>query len=497
LRAGKVSAEQHLTGVVDIGSNSVRLVVYRGLTRAPLMLFNEKVMCALGKGVGKTGALDPDARALALATIRRFALLCRDMGAHTLQAIATSAVREATDGADFVADVRSACNLVVEVISGEEEARLAALGVSSAIPQANGVVGDLGGGSLELVRLERGAIQDRMSMPLGPFSLLGMKNPTPERLQARIADALEGVAWLKGATGLPFYLVGGAWRALCHLHMHRTHHPLPIIHHYTMPADASGLLAGWVKTLNKRTVKAIPNLAERRLPTLLPAALVLAGVAQRMQPSALIASAHGVREGVIFSKLTPEVQAEDPLIAACRQEARLEGRFPEHGDALMAWMDPLFSSGEAPGDRRLRLATCLLADVAWRGHPDFRPDRALDASLYSNFVGIDPRGRVITGLALAVCYGGSIEGRIKQLADGLLSAREQQMAIAWGQTLRLGQRMTAGTGRPLAATRLAQEKDRLILTVRPSYADLLGEVVERRLAALAQQLGLQPAVRLG
>jgi exopolyphosphatase / guanosine-5'-triphosphate,3'-diphosphate pyrophosphatase len=492
LKAPARPLAQRLTAIIDIGSNSVRLVVYRGLVRNPPVLFNEKVMCGLGRDLSDGSPLAPDAAELAVRTLKRFALLCEDMEVDHLDVVATAAVRSARDGQAFVDRVRATCGLVIRTISGEDEARLSAMGVMSAIPDADGVVGDLGGGSLELIRVSGGEHHKAVSLPIGSLTLLSRKDSSIEALEPLVRKAIEKAGWLKHCGGKPIYMVGGSWRALAHLHIHATSYPLPIIHGYHMEPDAGDRLVRLSRQLDRKRVKEIPNLTERRLPSLPIAALVLRELASRMNASALICSAYGLREGLLYSRLTPRIRALDPLIEACREEAVAEGRFPEHADALMTWLDPLFATAEPAGDRRLRLACCLLSDIAWRGHPDFRAERALDASLYGNWVGIDARGRAMIGVALYHCYGAELSGPINDLANRLLDKPSLTKAIAWGLALRLGQRLTAGTAKPLAGSSLVIDRGQLILRLSLEDRGLYGEVVERRLARLAEALNLLP-----
>lgn len=492
LREDSVHAVQRIIAIIDIGSNSVRLVVYRGLVRNPLLLFNEKVMCGLGRSVGQTGVLDQPAMDKTITTLRRFALLCADMEAHDVYAVATAAVRAAGNSNEFIAHVLQETGLHIDLVSGDEEGRLSALGVIAAIRNANGVVGDLGGGSLELVRVENNLVHERASLPIGPLNLQGRSDDEQSSI---IKKALVSVAWLDACQGKPFYMVGGAWRALSHLHMHVTDYPVPIIHEYEMPTDAPDILLKVMKTLDKNQIKNIPNLGERRLSSLPVAALLLKHVGQRMKASALVASAYGLREGVLYNRLSANERLEDPLIAACRAEADLEGRFPEHGEMLMNWMSPLFDPEETEDDRRLRLAACLLADIAWRGHPDFRAERAVDAAVYGNFIGINVRGRLMLGVALFVAYSNTLSGGFAELARRVLSKSDVQRAQLWGAALRLGQRLTGGTAKALIDSRIAITGDELLLTIEAVHADLYGEVVERRLKSLADLLKLKPRFR--
>jgi exopolyphosphatase / guanosine-5'-triphosphate,3'-diphosphate pyrophosphatase len=482
--------------IIDIGSNSVRLVVYRGGDRVPLTLFNEKVMCGLGKGVGDTGALDEAAMAQATRALARYAQLIRDMGVRDVRAVATAAVRDASNGPSFIRDTEARTGLSIHIIAGDEEARLSALGVVSAIPEASGIVADLGGGSLELVRVAHGRLAERISLPIGPLNLLGAAVGDSKAQENIVRAALQKVYWLDKVQGQPIYMVGGAWRALCHLHMHIMRAPVPIIHEYELPTADMDTVMTALRTLDKKTVRAIPKLADRRMPTLPLAMMILQQMVSHTKSEVLIASAYGLREGFLYEDLSDDMQAQDPLLAGARLEAQVEGRFPEHGEMLMEWMNPIFRDGESPKMQRLRYATCLLSDVAWRGHPDFRARRAVDISLYGNFVGINCRERAVLGFALHSAYDGENNARIVGIAKEMLNAYERETAVAWGLAIRLGQRLTGGAAAGLEGAKLRLSISKLILQLPTAHADLVGEPVEKRLKSLAEHLQLQPAIEI-
>ena len=492
-----VQPENDLAGIIDIGSNSVRLVVYAGRTRTPAVIFNEKVMAGLGRGVANDGRLGGGSMRVAVAALARFALLARDMGVSDLRVVATAAVREAKNARRFIDTVHDTCGLVIEVIDGEAEARGAALGVIAGIPDADGIVGDLGGGSLELIRVERGQVHDRISLPIGALRLDAVRKRGSRALRPFIATALDRVDWAAKGHGKPFYMVGGSWRALAQLDIWSTDYPLPVIQQYTMAPTAPVRLARSLSRVDPKTLKAVTAISTSRLPSLPGAALLLAAVVQRLGSSSIVASAYGLREGLLYEQMPPALQAEDPLLAAARDEGARSGRFPEHGDLLMTWMDDVFARGESAAMRRLRLATCLLSDIAWRAHPDFRAERGMDIALHGNWVAIEPGERAILAAALVACFGGlpgTIEGaRLARLTD----AQNLATARAWGLALRLGQRLTGGTAAPLAASRLTIADDTLVLTLAEPDAPLFGEAVTRRLKALAGVLGLATEERVG
>jgi exopolyphosphatase / guanosine-5'-triphosphate,3'-diphosphate pyrophosphatase len=413
------------------------------------------------------------------------------MGVDRLRAVATAAVREASNAEAFLDRIFARCGIEIEVISGEAEARYAALGVLSGIPGADGVVGDLGGGSLELVRIAGGRTHERVSLPIGSLKLDAMRKKGARQLSTFVRRALDKVAWAGAGRGKPFYMVGGSWRALAQLHMFLTEHPLPVVHQYGMVPETADRLVRAVVHMQPKTLKMVPNISTSRVPSLPGAAVLLRAVTKRLGSSRLVASAYGLREGLLFDSLPPHVQREDPLVAAARAEGERQGRFPEHGEILMAWMNGLFAP-ETPADVRLRLVACLLSDVAWRAHPDFRAERAVDVALHGNWTAITTDERAMLAAALFACFGGSADHPIMELLHDLASPESLRRAWVWGLALRLGQRLSGGTAEALVGSRLYRDGDALVLTLAPHHAALFGDAVTRRLRGLAQAMGLTP-----
>ena len=489
------SVSSRPVGIIDIGSNSVRLVVYQGLSRVPVTMFNEKVMAGLGRGLAANGRLGKPAMDTAVAALSRFRALGEAMQLMQLRAVATAAVREAANAEEFIARVRAECGLEIETISGAEEARGAALGVIAGIPMANGVVGDLGGGSLELVRVRDGQTHEQISLPIGALRLEAVRRTKSRALAPFIKKALDRIGWADAGRDLPFYMVGGSWRALAQVHMHLHDHPLPIVHQYEMPATAAASLVRTLARIAPSQLKAVPFLSTSRLPALPGAAMLLAATLTRLGSSSIIASGFGLREGLLYAQLSPEMQALDPLVTAARAEGARQGRFPEHGDMLFKWMDGLFGGHEPAAERRLRLAACLLSDIAWRAHPDFRAERGVDAALHGNWVAVTAAERAALACALHYCFGGRSDAPVLDLLARLAPAELLDRARCWGLALRLGQRLTGGTAAALANSRLVQENG--VVELRLVQAELVGEAVQRRLRLLAVAMGQESCVRLG
>jgi exopolyphosphatase/guanosine-5'-triphosphate,3'-diphosphate pyrophosphatase len=486
--------------IIDIGSNSIRLVVYQGRTRIPATMFNEKVMAGLGRGLAANGRMGAGAMALAITGLKRYAALTRAMGIANVRTVATAAVREASNGAAFIDRIRSECDLVVDVIDGEAEARAAAFGLVSGIPDADGVVGDLGGGSLELIRVANGEMGNRISLPIGALRLDAIRKRDRRALAPFIANALAKMDWAEEGRGKPFYMVGGSWRALAQIHIWMEDHPLPIVHQYEMPADAPAKMFRSLSHTDAVTLKSVPHLSTSRLPSLPGAAMLLAAVVKKLGSSTVVASGFGLREGLLFADLPPEERASDPLITAARAEGARHGRFAEHGDMLFTWMDPLFAAtpgGESAAERRLRLAACLLSDIAWRAHPDFRPERGVDVALHGNWVAVTAAERAALAAALHHCFGGNADAPVMATLLKLAPVAVLARARAWGLALRLGQRLTGGTAVALAASRLERDGNAVLLRMNTSHADLVGDAVQRRLKVLGNVLGLEPKLIVG
>lgn len=493
LIAGLEAPQSGFNAIIDIGSNSVRLVVYQGLTRIPATVFNEKVMAGLGRGLAANGKLGKGSMDTAVTALARFAALAAAMEVVSLRTVATAAVREASNGDDFIARVRRETGLVIETISGETEARGAALGVIAGIPDADGVVGDLGGGSLELIRVSGGEAHERISLPIGSLRLDAVRKRDRRALAPFIKRSLDLVGWAGLGKGLPFYMVGGSWRALAQVHIHQSGHPLPIVHQYEMPAEAPASLVRSLTRIEPATLREVPNISTSRLASLPGAAMLLAATVKRLGSSAVIASGFGLREGLLFGQLTREQQALDPLILAARAEGVRQGRFPEHGDMLFDWMAGLFDD-ETPAERRLRLAACLLSDIAWRAHPDFRAERGVDTALHGNWVAVTAAERAALAQALHFCFGGSSGAPVLDLLARLASPALLAKARAWGLALRLGQRLTGGTAAALAASRLVRDDGSIVLRLDARHSALFGDAVLRRLKLLGNATGLEPGV---
>lgn len=482
--------------VIDVGSNSVRLVVFEGLIRSPLPIFNERELCGLGRGLAETNRLSGDAVEAALIAIKRYVALSRAMGAGDPEIVATAAVREAGNGADFVAEVLDQVKVAVRVLDGREEARLSCLGVLSAIPDADGAMGDLGGGSLEVVALDKGQTGDGKTLPLGPLRLLAAADQPGPALSQKVDDVLAGAPWLQAARGRTFYAVGGAWRSLARIHQAQINYPLRVIHHYEVGAADVENFCNVVARLSPESLDRLEDVNAKRRPALPVAALVMARLLHFVEPASVTFCAGGLREGLVHDRLADDVREQDPLIEACREFARHEGRFSEHGAELAEWMAPLFPAATQQ-ESTLRLAVCLLSDTAWRAHPDYRADAAFRRVLLAPFPGINHRQRAFIALAVYVRYAGTTEGSVVEAARALIGDGDIEMARVIGLALRLGHAISGGTAGIVARGRLGIGQGPLVMFLSKADGGLMGPAVDKRLATLAAALNRDYAVEIG
>ena len=483
--------------VVDIGSNSVRLVVYDGLRRSPAPIFNEKILCGLGKGVAITGHLNEAAIARALSALKRFRALVKKIGAKEIYAVATAAAREAKNGAEFIDLAEKALGAGIIVLTGKEEARYAALGVIAGIPEADGIAGDLGGGSLELVDLHDGKLHDGITLPIGPLRLIDLSGGSIARAADIVDEYLAKAEILKHLSGRNFYAVGGTWRNLARIHMAQNHYPLHVLHHYEISASQAKGISDLMSGLTSSSLKDVKDMSKSRVETMPFGALVLNRLLQFSKPKTVVISVYGVREGLLYSKLPRRKMQSDALLSSCWDYARRYARSPAHELELCDWTDQLFGKGklaETEVEKRLRYASCLLADIGWRTHPDYRADRSLGMISQAAFVGIDHPGRVFLALTVFYRYEGET---MKDDLTRLLDEQHVERAHLLSSIFRLAYILSAAMPGTLPKIGLKMgEGKTLVLTIPKKQKDLMGERVEKRLAGLAFEIGRTPKVVL-
>ena len=484
--------------VIDIGSNSVRLVIYEGVVRSPTPLFNEKTLAGLGREVQTKGVMPPDAVATALAALRRFRALCDVMAVKRVWVVATAACRDASNGPEFIAKAQRICRTRIDVLSGKREAKFTARGVVSGFHRPNGVVGDLGGGSLELVDVRGARIQRGATLPLGGLALQDRSVRSIKRAEKIVRQTLTKVPRLKAGKDRAFYAVGGTWRSLARLHMAQTGYPLHVMHGYVVRAKEALEFCRLVRRVNPETLSQIEVVAAARRPLLPYAALVLEHILRKTRASEVVFSAHGVREGLIYSKLSAREFRKDALIAAAQDLNLLRSRSPRHGDDLIKWTDTLLASSgidETADERRLRHAACLVADIGWRAHPDYRGEQSLNVIAHAGFLGIDHPGRAYLALAVffrhvGVTHDEELSPRIRELA----STRTLDRARVLGAAMRVAYLISASQPGVLPRAPLKVVRNKLVLRLGGRLSPLAGERLASRLRHLARLIGREPII---
>lgn len=480
--------------VIDIGSNSVRLVVYESLTRSLVTIFNEKALCGLGREVQSTGLLAADAVIKALTALRRFRALCRIMRVGRVYAIATAACRDATNGPDFIAKAERICGVSIEILSGPREAKLSALGVISGVHKPNGIVGDLGGGSLELIDVHGNRVRQGVTLPLGSLALQDASQKSIKRAERIVSTALADVPQLAAGLDRNFYAVGGTWRALARIHIIQSGYPLRVMHGYTIPAAEALDFARRLRRLAATdTLADIEAVADARQPLLAYAALVLEYIIRVAKPKTIVFSTYGVREGLLYEMLPQVERSKDGLICAAQTLNELLSRSSRHARELIGWTDRFVRIAklkETEEDRRLRQAACLLSDIGWRAHPDYRGEQTLNLITNGNFGTVSHQDRAFLALSVFYRYAGlSIENEPPALVQSLVAPAMVERARILGAAFRVAHLISAARTGVLTATHFRTDGRKLLLVFEHRMVDLVADRVGSRFRQLAKLVG--------
>ncbi|MCH2095593.1 MAG: Ppx/GppA family phosphatase [Rhodobacteraceae bacterium] len=480
-------------GVIDIGSNSVRMVVFDGAARSPAYFFNEKVMCALGAGMAETGHLNPSGRKRAYSALKRFKLLADQLNVRTLTAVATAAVRDATDGDAFRKEVLHDTGLDIWVINGEEEARLSAQGVLLGWPGSFGLVCDIGGSSMELAEISDGQVGKRVTSALGPLKLRDLPGGRKARVKT-IKSTMTKLAQQMGDQRDRLFLVGGSWRSIARIDMHRRGYPLHVQHEYRMSADDVHDTTKYLANADQEALRAACEISSNRMQLVPYAADVLTEIVRQFKPKDIAISSYGIREGLLYEQMPQELRDRDPLIEYCRFAESKDARIPGFGRALFNFVLPLFPNS-SPAQIRLIKAACLLHDVNWRAHPDFRAETCFDTATRANMGGMKHGERVFLGLALLHRYRNKREStRFDELSD-LIGEEAQHAAEVLGKAMRLGAMLSPNeTSKSDVALNWSAEHNLLQLELAKAIEPLFGEVAQARLSSLAETLGAETKV---
>jgi len=480
--------------VIDIGSNSVRLVVYEAMARSLITIFNEKALCGLGREVQSTGLLAPDAVTKALTSLRRFRALCRVMKVRRVHAIATAACRDASNGADFIAKAERICGVSIEILPGPREAKLSALGVVSGVHKPDGIVGDLGGGSLELIDVRGNRIRGGVTLPLGSLALQDLSHKSLKRAERIVKSEISEVAQITAGRGRAFYAVGGTWRALARIHIIQSEYPLRVMHGYSIPAQEALDFARRLRRLVAANMLAdIEVVADARRPLLAYAALVLEYIIRVAKPKTIVFSTFGVREGLLYQMLPEAERTKDGFICAAQELNKLLSRSARHAEELIEWTDRLVrvvKLRETEEDRRLRHAACLLSDIGWRVHPDHRGEETLNLITNGNFGSISHEGRVFVALSVFFRYAGlSVENEPPAIMQEMVPPAMLERARLLGAAFRVAHLISAARPGVLPATHFRTQGRKLMLVFEHKLVDLVADRVGSRFKQLARLVG--------
>jgi exopolyphosphatase/guanosine-5'-triphosphate,3'-diphosphate pyrophosphatase len=481
-------------GVVDVGSNSVRMVVFDGAARSPAYFYNEKVMAGLGQGLSETGRLNPRGRDRAFAALRRFSLLAKGMGIAPLTCVATAAVRDAEDGPEFQALVERETGLHLHVIDGPEEARLSAQGVLLGWPEADGLICDIGGNSMELAEVRRGRVWRRVTSQLGPFRLQQVPGGRKELL-SHIKEVVTNLAAQMGTDYERLYLVGGSWRAIARLDMERRSYPLLVLHEYRMEPEGLGKTLDWIEKNDLAELRARSGISTARMELVPLASLVLRELIDSFAPKEIDISSYGIREGLLYEQMPERLRRRDPLIEGCRHAERMMSRMPGFGKKLHAFIQPIWGQ-VSPEKYRLMRAACLLHDTTWRTHPDYRAEACFDNVTRANMAALSHPERVFLGLSLLHRYKNSRAGSRFEPLFTLLTPEQIQEAEVLGKAMRFGAMFAIHEPQDAGELDYKPKKNLLELRLTARGAGLFGEVSEARFASLASALKAETKVIL-
>jgi exopolyphosphatase/guanosine-5'-triphosphate,3'-diphosphate pyrophosphatase len=479
--------------IVDIGSNSVRLVVYEAQNRVAATLQNEKSICAIGREMVTSGRLHAEGCAAALEALSRFRMIADGLGADLRDAVATAAARDASNGAEFIARAEKAWGSPIRVLAGEDEARIAAEGVVAGIPEADGLVADLGGGSLDMVSVKDGRTGAAFTLPFGPLRLMDQSKGDPDKARG-IVD--KGLKDLPGLSAPALYAVGGIWRSFARVDMEEQNYPLHVLQQYTIPRGRALRLCRLLAGLSKDSVRKIKVVSKRRAESLPYGAVVLERLLEAGDIKDVVISAFGLREGLLYARLPAEERGRDPLVEYARAANARNARVPAHAQEMLDWTKLLFD-GDTAQEARVREASAFFSDVAWRRHPDDRAIGAFGQVLTAPFSGASHRARALIAASIFHRYSGDEDYPQAATLAGLLEKDDEKRALILGLAWRCAFSLSASSAGELAHYKLRMTPSKLILEVPARREAIAGEPVQKRLGVLADALGRKGEILVG
>ena len=300
--------------VIDLGSNSIRMLIYEDFEKSQIPIFNEKAVCSLGNSLELTGKLDPLGVQYSISVLERFKNILNNSKVNNVNIFATAAVRDAKDGPYFKSVVEKIFDNEIEVLTGEQEAERSALGVILGFEKVNGIVADLGGGSLELAKVKNGVIEKKTSLPIGVLRLFNRpKKKKSKKISDIISENLSSVNWLKKTKAKNLYVVGGVWRTLLKADIFLKKYPLNVLHQYQLTGDDALNLCHKLDDKKKLSSLKVDQITKSRTNYVPIATNILKQLLLLTAPEKLLCSISGVREGTLIIKSGYKLTEQDLL----------------------------------------------------------------------------------------------------------------------------------------------------------------------------------------
>ncbi len=466
-------------GVIDIGSHSIRMVIYRHYGRYPLPLFNERVTVKLGEGLDNNETLSPEKIELGLSTLRRFSHIMQAISLERTFVIATAAVRRAKNATDFTEPAEDILGAPVTILSAQDEARMVTLGLTANLQDISGLIADLGGGSLELVLVKNGNAQESTSLNMGHLS---------SRTKTEIVSLLNSVGWLKKLSGAPLYGIGGSFRALGSAYVKRTGYPLFLLHGLELK---SGTVMDILASL-KGDSPDLQGVPVGRRASIGMAAEIMSSLIECSGVGKITISGTSIRDGIVACMDKSAKPKKDPLLSACNEIASHSQRFEGLNEVLKECLAPVTSLFEMPDSRRLFEAACLLSDISWNEPPELRGAIAADRILALPIFSLSHKERAWLAKAVYHRYAGVKENKpALPVFDRLLSPFEGNEALALGLGLRFALIYSAGIPDYLSAVTLVIAAQKMRFQIAPHGMSLFDEHSLRRLEVFAKACGTE------
>ncbi|MDA9208548.1 exopolyphosphatase, partial [Octadecabacter sp.] len=329
---------------------------------------------------------------------------------------------------------------------------------------------------------------------LGPLKLREIKSK--KKRHAYIKETVKDLFSQMGAeTGKRLFLVGGSWRAIARIDMERRGYPLTVLHEYRMTPGRVIKTLKYIEESDLQDLRARCDISESRMALVPYAVRVLRDVVSRFKPKDIAISSYGIREGMLYEQMPAELRERDPLIEACRFAEAKDARLPGFGRTLYDFVLPLFGRA-SPQRKRIIRAACLLHDVSWRAHPDYRHEVVFDNTTRANLGGLKHSERVFLGIALLHRYTNKRDGSRFEPLFGMVSKADQQSAEVLGKAMRLGAMLWIKADEQPGKLSYSAKSGKLELTLKEAASPLFGEVAEARFKALASALDVDGEVRV-